>query len=246
MRREVFFFHSGADRLYGSLYAATEPGLDVRLVFCTGWGHDLLQLNELGHAVALGVSRAGGAALLFHPPGHGDNPGSIEDITIDRHVAAARAAAAEGSRRVGDGGWDFAGLRIGASVAALASVQSDARLLTLIDPALDPATHFEGLRRRARRLALGRAGELTLFGHPLPERAASELPAPSPMEVLDRFEGRVGVTRFAQPPNDIPDDIEQVVLPGKFSTPPGPKEQARLASAAVEWICSSLMAEVVQ
>jgi pimeloyl-ACP methyl ester carboxylesterase len=202
-------------------------------------------MNELGHAVALGISQAGGTALLFHPPGHGDSTGSIADLTIDRHVAAAHDAAAEGARRVDANRWDFAGLRIGASVAVLASVRSDARLLTLIDPALDPASHFEGLQRKARRLALGRAGELTLFGHPLPDRAAGELPTPAPLEALEGFEGRGAVVRYAQPPVEIPSGFEEVVLPGKFSTPPGPKEQARLASAAVEWITSSAMAGAV-
>jgi pimeloyl-ACP methyl ester carboxylesterase len=244
VRREVFFFASGSDRLYGSLYAAAEPHLDVRLVFCTGWGHDLLHLNELGHAVALGVCRAGGTALLFHPPGHGDSTGRSEDLTIERHVAAATDAAAEGARRIGEERWDFAGLRIGASVAVLAAVRSGARLLTLIDPALDPTAYFEGLHRRARRLALGRAGELTLLGHPLPERAASEHLSPTPLEALDRFVGRGAVVRFAQPPAATPGGLDEVVLAGKFSTPPGPKEQARLAAAAVEWISASAMAEV--
>jgi hypothetical protein len=245
VRREVFFFDSGTDRLFGSLYAAAEPKLDVRLVICTGWGHELLQLNDLGHALALGISRAGGAALLFHPPGHGDSTGSMGDLTIDRHVAAAKDAAAEGARRVGLDGWDFAGVRIGASVAVLAADPFHARFLALIDPALDPASHFEMLQRKARRLALGRPGELTLFGHPLPVRAASELPEPTPLDVLGRLERRAAVVRFANPHVEgIPAGIEQVVLPGRFSTPPGPKEQARLAAAAAEWICSSPVDEV--
>jgi hypothetical protein len=245
VRREVFFFQSGTERLYGSLYAAAEPELDLRLVICTGWGHDLLHLNDLGHSLALGVSRAGGAALLFHPPGHGDSTGSMEDITIERHVAAAKDAAAEGARRVGVGGWDFAGVRIGASIAVLASDPSQARLLALIDPALDPASHFQMLQRKARRLALGRPGELTLFGHPLPVRAAAELPDPAPLEVLGRLERRAAVVRFANPRAEgIPAGVEQIVLPGRFSTPPGPKEQARLGAAAVQWITSSRMEEV--
>ncbi len=54
------------------------------------------------------------------------------------------------------------------------------------------------------------------------------------------------MVRYAQPSADTPGGLEEVVLPGKFSTPPGPKEQARLASAAVDWICSSVLAEVAR
>jgi hypothetical protein len=245
VRREVFFFDSAADRLYGSLYAAVDPHLDVRIVICTGWGHELLQLNDLAHAVALGVARQGGAALLFHPPGHGDSTGSIEDLTIGRNLEATVDALSEGTRRVGSGGWGFAGIRTGASVAALAADPADPRQVALIDPALDPAAHFESLERKARRLALGRTGELTLFGHPLPAPAGRELPDPTPLEALARFPGPAAVIRFASPtPDAVPSRGDQVVLPGKFSTPPGPKEQARLAEAAVEWITTSVAAKV--
>jgi hypothetical protein len=242
LRREVFLFDSGPDRLYGSLYAASPLRLDVRLVICIGWGHDMLQLNDLGHELALGISEGGGAALLFHPAGHGDSSGSIGDVTVQGVVAAALDAAAEGARILGPGAWDFAGIRIGASVAALAAARAGGRMLPLILPALDLPAHFHELRRRAKRLSLGREGIPMLFGHPLPERADQELPQPSPSEALSSFGGRAVAIRFSSVPAEpLPAGVEEIVLPGKLSTPPGPKEQARLADAAAQWVTSQAM-----
>ena len=245
IRREVFLFPSGKERLYGSLYAATEPTVDIRLVVCSGWGHELLQLNELGHAIALGVARLGGAGILFHPTGHGDSSGSISDLTVAGNVASALDAMAEGARRMEGGTWAFAGVRTGGAVAVLAARAAGARVLALVDPALDPAGHFQMLRRRATRMSLGR-NPTTLFGHPLPEPGAEDLDAPSPLEVLAQFEGRAAVIRFAHSQVDpVPGPVEDVVVPGRFSIPPGPNEQRVLASAAVRWIKSSFMASVV-
>jgi pimeloyl-ACP methyl ester carboxylesterase len=237
-RREVFFFDFGSDRLYASLYAASPLRLDARLVICTGWGHDLLQLNDLAHELALGVAEEGGAALLFHPPGHGDSSGSIDDITVQGVVAAALAAAAEGARLLGARPWDFAGIRIGASVAAMAAAEAGGRMLPLVLPALDLPAYFQELRRRAKRLSLGREGTPMLFGHPLPG-AEQELPATSPMDVLASFGGRSAAIRYSNTPTEpLPEGVDEIVLPGRLSTPPGPREQARLAKAAAKWVIS--------
>ncbi|HJP66943.1 MAG TPA: hypothetical protein VKA30_11650 [Actinomycetota bacterium] len=227
------------------MYASIEPRAAIRLVICTGWGHDFIQLNELNHMIALGVARLGGAALLVHPPGLGDSTGSLRTLTVQGHAAAARDAAAEAARRTGLDGWGFVGVKLGAAAAALASADAGADLLAMVDPVIDLPSHFEELRRRARRLALGRPGELTLFGHPLPEGAEADLPSTSPAEALGRFAGRAGIIRWSQPAaKGLPEDIETVVVPGSFSTPPGPKEQTTLSAAAVTWIGAPVTAGV--
>jgi hypothetical protein len=245
VRREVFLFASGSDQLYGSMYASIAPRAAIRLVICTGWGHDFIQLNELNHMIGLGVARLGGAALLFHPSGLGDSTGSMRTLTVQGHAAAALDAAAESARRTGLDGWGFVGVKLGAASAVLAAAQAGSNILALVDPVLDLPPHFEELRRRARRLALGRTGELTLFGHPLPDGAEADLPAPSPLEVLRDFGGRAGIIRWSQPaPKSLPEDVETVVVPGSFSTPPGPKEQTTLAAATVTWIGAPVTAGV--
>jgi hypothetical protein len=247
VRREVFLFASGTDELYGSMYGSVEPRAEIRLVICTGWGHDFIQLNELNHLIALGVSRLGGAALLFHPPGLGDSTGSMRTLTVQAHAAAALDAAAEAARRTGLEGWGFVGVKLGASSAVLAAVQAEASLLAMIDPALDLPSHFEQLRRRARRLALGQMDDRTLFGHPLPEAAEFDLPARSPLEALGGFAGRSGIIRWSHPPTrEFPEGPEAVVVPGSFSNPPGPKEQVTLSAAAVQWIGAPIGAEAAR
>ena len=80
-----------------------------------------------------------------------------------------------------------------------------------------------------------------LFGHPLPARAERELPEVSPLDAMTTFPGQAAIIRFAGTQADaVPGDVEEIVLPGKLSTPPGPKEQARLAGAAVRWVASSV------
>jgi hypothetical protein len=246
VRRELFNFNSGPDELYGSLYAAMEPERDLRLVICPGWGFDFFQMNDLMHALALGIARLGGAAVLFHPPGHGDSRGSIEDLTIDRNVAAALDAAGEAGRRLGGDAWDFGGIRIGAAVAALAADSAGGRLLPLIDPVLDLATHFEAITRRAKRLSLGRTDVLSLFGHPLPKRAMAELPGRSPKQVVAAFGGLAATLHFA---GDVVEDglgerVEDVAVPGAFSNPAKLQEQETLADAALQWIRSSTAARM--
>jgi hypothetical protein len=85
-------------------------------------------------------------------------------------VAAAIDASAEASRRETDVAWGFAGLRLGASVAALARRRAGVRHLLLIQPALDPTGYFEEVLAKTRRAALGRDGDGRFaFGYPIPE-----------------------------------------------------------------------------
>ena len=80
-----------------------------------------------------------------------------------------------------------------------------------------------------------------LFGHPLPARAERELPEASPLDAVPAFPGRAASIRFASTVADaVPGKVEEIVLPGKLSTPPGPKEQASLAAAAVRWVASAV------
>ncbi len=245
MRRQLFFVSSGADRVYASLYAPTDPQLDLRLLICPGWGFDMFQFNDLMHSLALGVARLGGAATLFHPPGHGDSTGSMADLTVQRNVEVVEDLAAEVDALVPGSGWGLAGIRIGAAVAALSVGAIGGGLLALIEPALDLPSHFEELERRARRLSLGRGGEPSLFGHPLTRRAAQELPRTAPSEVLARFTGRAAVIGYGDPqPPAGAGRVSRVTVPGKLGNPAKLEEQRALASAAVAWLRSVVEARI--
>lgn len=59
------------------------------------------------------------------------------------------------------------------------------------------------------------------------------------MDALASFGGRSAAIRYTNTPTDpLPATVEEIVLPGKLSTPPGPREQARLADAAAQWVTS--------
>jgi pimeloyl-ACP methyl ester carboxylesterase len=245
VRRQLFFVSSGADRVYASLYAATNPQLDLRLLICPGWGFDMFQFNDLMHSMALGVARLGGAAALFHPPGHGDSTGDMAQLTVPRNVEVVQDLAAEVDTLVPGAGWGLAGIRIGASVAALSAEALGGDLLALIEPALDLPSHFEEVERRAKRLSLGRGGEPSLFGHPLTRRAAEELPQTTPANVLTGFAGLAAIIGYGDPqaPSGA-GQVSRVAVPGKLSNPAKLEEQKALASATVTWIRSAVQARI--
>src|SRR2546423_15462595 len=85
-------------------------------------------------------------------------------------ATAAVDATAEASRREPGLDWALAGVRLGASAAALAWRAARVRRLLLVQPALDPESYFEEVLAKRRRATLGRDGASRFtFGYPLPE-----------------------------------------------------------------------------
>ena len=120
IRREVFFFESGGVDLYGSLYAATELSRPYGLLACGSWGVEGTRTEPLRRSAALAMARLGGAAMVFHWPGHGDSLGDPAGLALADFAAAAADAVAAAERRVPDLEWIFAGFMFGAAAACIA------------------------------------------------------------------------------------------------------------------------------
>lgn len=172
--REVFFFESGREELFASLYASTRPKKRrAGLVICASWGIEAHRMGTLAEALAHKAANHRGAALVFHYPGFGDSSGRPESITMEDLVAAAVDASVEARSRQPRLAWGFAGIRLGAYVAARARRRTGAGHLLLVQPVFDPARYFAEMLDKSRRATLGRANRGFAFGYPIPRAILS-------------------------------------------------------------------------
>jgi hypothetical protein len=216
VRRQTLFFPSGEDRLYGSLYMAHRARSGI--VICPSWGFDAGFTNDLCHRLARLAAELGGAALVYHPPGHGDSTGDLEDVGMENLVCAARDAELAASAAAPDADWSFAGVRLGAHVAALADEGRDSDRLLLIQPSFDAAAFTEQLFAAARRqAAVSSRDSRGVFGHPLPELLRATADDDRLLHALQGFRGHGVAVRFRSPVGDpLPARFAETILDGTW------------------------------
>jgi alpha-beta hydrolase superfamily lysophospholipase len=239
MVRSVLFFPCGREQLYGSLYAAERPSGRTALILCPSWGHEMAELVELSHALARGMARLGGAGFVFHPPGHGDSTGELDLIGMSDLVEGAEAAARTAGAVAPGFDWALAGIRLGASVAALAAARGSGSVVALIQPVLDPPAYFDELRRFSRRLSPGgEPGERSMvFGHPLSPDPAQGVVQEDVRRALDMVDGpSVVVHCEGSPPHPVVRYGELVTVPGRWRHPQRRRDLLALADATLGWV----------
>ncbi len=239
LRRDVFFFESGGERLYGSIYSAPSPAPTGGVAICNSWGFEGNQSDAMIHGIALKTARRGGAGLVFHYPGFGDSHGDIADTSIDSLVDATVDAVGEARQRVPGTRWTLAGLMFGASVAVLAARRAAIDRLLLIQPNLQASPYFSRLERSARRAAVrvpARADNA--YGYPLPSRILDQAPAidAAVADALAGFEGAGAVVRYEEPPRSelIPERFDDVTVPGTWRF--GARQKPELGRAVSDWL----------
>lgn len=243
LRREVFFFPSAGAEIYGSIYAPASPApASPGVVLCNSWGYEASVGGRTMHQLSLATAQAGGVALNFHCPGFGDSQGDPQTTTMEEMSLAAADAAGEASRRYPGRRWILAGLRLGASVAALAAARRpDVEHLLLIQPALRPGHYFDRLERASKR-ALGSGAPPPApgfaYGYPLaPAMLESATPADAAVAAaLAGFEGRGAVVKHEAPatPDEAPERFERVIAPGPWRF--AAKDDPSLVESAATWI----------
>ena len=244
IRREVFFFESAGERLYGSLYAPAASSPPFGVLFCNSWGYEGDQGNRFIHPAGLAAAEAGVAAAGFQYAGFGDSGGDLERATMDDLTTAALDALAEVSRRSPGTAWILTGLMLGASVAALATARgARAERLLMVQPALRPGRYFARLRRVAQRAAAGSAdGEGHAFGYPLPaSMLESAAAADAAVErALKDFGGEGTVVRYEVPERieGVPERFEDICAPGawRFGSQDLNHRDPALVSATLQWL----------
>jgi alpha-beta hydrolase superfamily lysophospholipase len=237
----VSFFPNGPDRIFASLYAATEPRGLPGVVICPPWGSETYRLRDGCFGLAYRMAALGGAGLVFDWVGHGDSTGDPEDATPSRMAEIAAGAFATAERSAPGFAWGFGGVRLGAAAAAMAGKHAGSRAacLLLVQPALDAATHFSEVDRAARRASFGRRdGDKWAFGNPLPDLRS--WPQVDAAAAIGEFAGPVAVVRFTQPSMDgLPSNVGDVPVTGSWKTGitgVGKPDFEPLIEAAVGWL----------
>lgn len=142
----ALFFGDSASPLFGF---HTEPAGDRDkshgVLVCPPIAQEHVRTHWALRQLAQALSRAGFHVFRFDWFGTGDSAGSLEEATLDRWVLDAEAAAAElrdtsGLRKI-----SVVGLRLGASIAALAARRVKPRALLLWDPVADGARYLADL-----------------------------------------------------------------------------------------------------
>jgi alpha-beta hydrolase superfamily lysophospholipase len=190
-------------------------------------------MSKLVAKLARKAADSGGAALMFHYPGFGDSTGRSESATVERMVEAARDAVVEASRRGPTLAWGLVGIRLGASIAALARRHAGVSTLLLVQPALDPTSYFDEVRWMARRANLGAEGiSGYAFGYPIIHTVPSKLGDAVRNELSENPDGVVAVC-YEHPAMNDPslDQVDRITVAGRWQF--GLKSYPELKEASV-------------
>lgn len=142
-----FYFGPPDKQLFG-LYYAPPPGQvrDFGVVVCNPWGQEYTRAHRAMSQLALRLARQGFPVLRFDFYGSGDSGGEDADGTLAQWQNDLRAAIQELKRRSRLEYVFLAGLRLGASLAALvASARDDVEGLVLWEPAVNGTEYLQDL-----------------------------------------------------------------------------------------------------
>jgi pimeloyl-ACP methyl ester carboxylesterase len=181
------YFGPAAARLFGIRDAPqTDAGRESSVVLCYPYGRDYESAFRAYRTLALRLARAGFFVLRFDYRGTGDSAGDIGDASLRQWTDDIVAAVDEVRGLVGHSSVSLVGLRLGATLAAMAaSACQDVDRLVLWEPVVTGDEYVATLRARhrewfqavARRLVRMRplATEDELLGYPFTETLRNDL-----------------------------------------------------------------------
>jgi len=168
----AFRFGLPGEQRYAIFHEPAAAPRAEAVLLCNPFGQEAIRSHRLFRVLAERLARAGFAVLRFDYRGTGDADGDDEDGDLPRWTDDVLAADAELGRRTGHVR-SWVGLRLGATLAALASGRSAVppRRLVLWSPVTDGSAYL-------RELGEAHAAELkSLHGDPRPDRRPSPDPA---------------------------------------------------------------------
>lgn len=180
MPLQAFFFGSGGARLFGvwraamsdvenNATSATSEGVtagsaDVERrvwVICPPFAEEDKSARRTLTELCQKLQARGEASLLFSLRGTGDSDGDFADATTQTWRDDVLAACREAARRDSNARLCLLGVRLGASLAALAAQEANASRLILIEPLLAgrPYLAAMGQRKKLRAMMTSAQGE---------------------------------------------------------------------------------------
>lgn len=162
-----FFFGRKARRLYGAYHPATRRAGPARgVVLCHPWGPEYAQAHRSVRLLADMLAASGLHTLRFDYYGTGDSGGDLLDGDVPGWRDDVLTAAEELRDISGVPVVSLAGLRFGATIAALATQHgpADVSNLLLWDPVTRLGHHFDEFGRLAIRHAHRRLRPVPLVG----------------------------------------------------------------------------------
>jgi len=225
-------YFGGGRQLLGSLHHPQRlRARTTAVLLCNPLGEEASRAHRTFRVLCTQLERAGYAALRFDYSGTGDSQGESADATIDAwlddiRIAADRLRVASEAPRV-----VLVGLRMGATLAALAAARGQVRPrhLLLWDPIVDGAAYLRdlaGQHRSYMRMEMGASWRDRLRTRP----------DGTPLEVLGTPIGEAlaaqlgGIDLAAEPVS-----AEQVTLLTTRATPELERLRARLPASA-RWL----------
>jgi pimeloyl-ACP methyl ester carboxylesterase len=146
---EPFFFEHDAIRLFGVIDCADRRAPDAGVVLCHPYAEEKQLTDRVLVRFARRLADAGFAALRFDCRGYGESQGELQDSTLETQIGETLAAAALLRSRFRLKSVVFLGVRLGATIAALAAERDpDVSGLVLWSPIVSGRTYVRELVRK--------------------------------------------------------------------------------------------------
>jgi pimeloyl-ACP methyl ester carboxylesterase len=157
---EAFFFTHDDRRLFAVAHAPADGASNVGVVVCHPFAEERQFADRVLVRFARALACAGVAVLRFDQPGHGDSEGDLVGASVTGHIAAIQAATAQLLERHRVEAVVLLGLRLGASLAALAA-ERDPRVagLVLWSPILAGRAYVRDLLRKRIAMQVSASGD---------------------------------------------------------------------------------------
>jgi alpha-beta hydrolase superfamily lysophospholipase len=148
MRRQPLYIGDGANAAFGWLHTdEAVPPRDCVAVLCAPVGHEYTRAHRTIRHLADRLAHRGIAALRFDYHGIGDSPGSdLDPDRVGRWLADIRAAVAKARELSGRPRVCLIGVRLGGTLAAMATWEAPADLLVMWNPVVKGKTFVRELQ----------------------------------------------------------------------------------------------------
>ena len=148
MTENPFYFGRGDVSLFGVLHEPAQPGAVTPVVCCHPFGEEKLWAHRVYVSMARQLAARGRPVLRFDCMGIGDSSGHFAESSLTTMLDDLDAAVHEVRRRTGHAKVALLGLRLGATLAALAAERrDDVDRLVLWAPVVDGARYMQDLLR---------------------------------------------------------------------------------------------------